>query len=283
MCLSDKINMKNLKGFTLIELLVVIVIIGLLASIVLVSLSGARELARIATLKEFSASIYHSLGDNLVAYWKFDGDLKDSSGNNINLQNDIPSIFSSDSISGKSLFSDTNPNPEIDYYGSGLKFNSGSLTGEFWVKITDLSYYDFPIVINGSAFYLYYTNSEGRFNLMVTGVAGTCGNDISDTKLIFDKWNHIVFGYDNTKSQIYLYLNAENIFTYDCPNPIGKIITTSDTLTNIGGYSYNAPGTYIDDVRLYDASFTMSRIEQYFAERIYKIQLAELTNNLLIK
>lgn len=51
-------NDKNKKGFTLIELLVVISIIGVLSSIVMVSLNDTRKRAKIATAQNMVAQLH---------------------------------------------------------------------------------------------------------------------------------------------------------------------------------------------------------------------------------
>jgi type II secretion system protein G len=56
-----KKNKKNNKGFTLIELMVVISIIGLLSSIVLASLKGARDKAKSVAFRESVMSFTKAL------------------------------------------------------------------------------------------------------------------------------------------------------------------------------------------------------------------------------
>jgi len=60
------------KSFTVIELLVVIAVLGLISSIILVSLKGTKEKAKIARSLQFEASLDHALRDEIVGEWKFE-------------------------------------------------------------------------------------------------------------------------------------------------------------------------------------------------------------------
>ena len=61
---------QNQKGFTLIELLVVISIIGILASVVMVSLNNAKEKAKIATAQNMVKQLH---GIILINYQESEG------------------------------------------------------------------------------------------------------------------------------------------------------------------------------------------------------------------
>jgi len=278
--------MKN-KSFTLIELLVVIAVIGLLASIVIVNLTGTRSKANIARGLQFNQSIHHALGAYAVGVWSFD----EGSGT---IANDASGYGNNGTLVNGPVWrcASTDPNYTPSGPGCSLQFDGADdyvdmgdildqpendFTISAWVKSTSTATgNNNGIVYKRATGYSYSSGyrlnmPNGAFNLHIA-------NGITSTSLSSGSgynngnWHHVA-GIVKRNDELRIYVDGVSV-----ANTPTTLTGSIDSTVNLGigalviGTSYYHPfNGLIDDVRIYEKALETAQVEELYYAGLQKL------------
>ncbi|MDO8650307.1 MAG: LamG domain-containing protein, partial [Candidatus Berkelbacteria bacterium] len=242
--------------------------------IVLVSLKGTREKARIAKAKDFSQTVNHVIGAYAVGIWKFDegsGSIaNDSSGYGNN-----GTIYGATRVAG--ILGSALSFDGVDDYVEAPVLTPSYVTVEAWINMTSVIT-EYPRVVSNVKYeaptykgFEIYQGLDTRDIGMQINVGGTFYSVFVGTPNL-GTWTHVAFTFDG--SYIRPYFNG----VAASPQAAAGTITyhSAPEKTYIGknpniGAVFNG---LIDEVRVYNRALTAAEIQQHYSFGARRLKLA---------
>lgn len=220
----------------------------------------------LTTLKNYNSI----LKNGLVAYYPFNGNANDASGNNLNgiLTNTSLTTNRFDINNSAYLFK----NSDV-YIPFNNKFKVTNLTTSAWIRPSSYNPDNYSIILNrfeegynsigGETWQLILTNNEVWFQVIGEGRSGTAPNTIlkASKQVQLNAWSLITSTYDGTNMKVYV--NGSLLLSQPTTTKINTLGTSGISI----GVSKQANGIWhyfdgkIDDVGIWDRALTAEEIK----------------------
>ncbi|TKJ35764.1 MAG: hypothetical protein CEE38_14250 [Planctomycetes bacterium B3_Pla] len=192
---------------------------------------------------------------NLVAWYRFDGDASDISGNNLhgtemgNPTYEAGVFGQAISLDGDGDYVDCGLAPEFDI--------TDFITFTYWIKVVEFDKGWNTVLSKGDD--SWRSSRAARNNFMEAAVTGTTGDYTYGVTPVDDRqWHHVGFVYDGKRN--YLYLDGE----LDASEPSTGQINVSSHPLWIGENSQFQGGCWnglIDDVQIYNRALSQEEVQ----------------------
>jgi prepilin-type N-terminal cleavage/methylation domain-containing protein len=260
----------NNRAFTLLELLVVITIIGILSSIVIVSMSGSTDSATIAKGKAYAQQVHALLGANAVGVWNFDEGtgtiVRDISGYGNDGTLEGNTHFVSSDIKRYALSFDGNDD-YVSINNLDVDLSSGRKnTVDFWIFWDGSEKTCMPFEWSSSYNLDISPMGYFGFNCRASDIYG-----IVIPSDIIQKWAHIVAIFNNGDyHENSLYINGEKkVLSQLAGTGCTRSITSSGRIGSFYGlYCFSG---FMDEVRIYSEALPSTEIQKHYVRGLERL------------
>jgi len=272
--------MHSKSSFTLIELLVVIAIVGILAGIIIVSMSGATDQATMAKAKVFSNSMRDSMSLNLTSEWLMSegsgqtitdnwGGNTGTLGGTTSVEATDPTWITSGCVSDNCLSFDGTNDSVVIGSPANLNFKAGQdFSLSVWVKYSDNSNYHLILgKYCDSTVPGYWIDVLGNKIRLRVGDSGGAA-DVSTTQTYNDnKWHNIVAVFDRDALG-YLYVDGAMMKSGSISARSGD---TGSGIFRIGAGTSTYFSGMIDEARIFNSTLSFSQIKQQYLADLQRL------------
>lgn len=263
------IESKKIKiAFTLIELLVVIAIIGILSGLIVVSMNGTIEKAKVAKNRVYVNSIRNSLLINMLAEWKLDGNANDPWKNNNGTLSGAP-VYKTGTdcvLDGCYWLDGSDDYINLGNYSS-FNFGTGNFTISYWNKQdADIAK---PVMSDGNhgdsdnSWYIEQYGDRMVTRFRYGGIEQNDNTWFAATGLSMNKWHYFVVTRNSSNLTLRVYIDGVLVKEFTGISVVNITDTSDLYLGKDARYSVNFNGSF-DDVRIFNEATTLSDIKQRY-------------------